>query len=154
MLCITNFLASMMAGVAIFSVLGNMAYEVGVNVRDVAQGGPGLAFIVYPRALSNLPMPTLWYILFFGMILLLGVSSQNAEVESMVTMLVDLKPRFFNANRRRRPLFVLFVCLTCFCCALIMTSQGGMYLFQEKSKTIICKKIFSSCIFQLELNFS
>ena len=46
MLCITNFLASMMAGVAIFSVLGNMAHEVGLKVEDVAQGGPGLAFIV------------------------------------------------------------------------------------------------------------
>ena len=56
-------------------------------------------FPVYPRALSNLPMPTMWYILFFGMILLLGVSSQNAEMESMVTMLVDLRPKFFNANR-------------------------------------------------------
>lgn len=71
------------------------------QVEEVAQGGPGLAFIVYPRALTNLPAPNIWYIMFFGMILLMGVSSQTAETESMITMIVDLMPKFFNKHPRR-----------------------------------------------------
>jgi hypothetical protein len=39
--------------------------------------------------------------MFFGMILLMGVSSQTAETESMITMIVDLMPKFFNKHPRR-----------------------------------------------------
>ena len=53
LICSLNFLASMMAGIAIFSVLGHMAHELGTSVDQVAQGGPGLAFIAYPRALAK-----------------------------------------------------------------------------------------------------
>lgn len=122
--------ASVVSGFAIFSVLGFMASEMGVEVGDVAEKGPGLAFIAYPRAIGMMPLPQLWAVLFFVMLLLLGLASQYVAVEGMCTMIVDLNPRYWNQDKFRRPVFVAFSCFICFLAALPMVTKGGMYVFQ------------------------
>jgi len=44
---------SLLAGFTIFAVLGNLAHELGVPVKDVVRGGNGLAFISYPDAIAK-----------------------------------------------------------------------------------------------------
>lgn len=46
---------SLLSGITIFGILGNLAHEMGINPSEVlsAGGGTGLAFISYPTALSK-----------------------------------------------------------------------------------------------------
>ena len=48
----------------------------GKSVAEVVSDGPGLVFVVFPHALSKLPWPQVWSVVFFLMLLLLGIDSQ------------------------------------------------------------------------------
>uniref|UniRef100_A0A672VFW5 Transporter n=1 Tax=Strigops habroptila TaxID=2489341 RepID=A0A672VFW5_STRHB len=100
MLCFLNSSTSLVAGFAIFSVLGFMAREQGVPIAEVAESGPGLAFIAYPAAVTMMPVSQLWSCLFFLMLIFLGLDSQFVCVESMVTALIDMFPGVFRKKGR------------------------------------------------------
>ena len=71
-ICILDGFTGVFAGFAIFTVLGYMSEKTGVEVSQLAVGGPGLSFIVYPEALSLMPFPWIWCILFFLMMITIG----------------------------------------------------------------------------------
>ncbi|POI32328.1 hypothetical protein CIB84_003919 [Bambusicola thoracicus] len=129
MLCFLNSATSFVAGFAIFSVLGFMAREQGVPIAEVAESGPGLAFIAYPTAVTMMPVSQLWSCLFFLMLIFLGLDSQFVCVESMVTALTDMFPGVFR-KRGHRELLILAIAVICYLLGLLLVTEGGMYIFQ------------------------
>ncbi|XP_051791364.1 sodium- and chloride-dependent neutral and basic amino acid transporter B(0+)-like [Erpetoichthys calabaricus] len=122
--CVTNCATSVFAGFAIFSVLGHIAYISHKPVSEVAQSGFGLAFIVYPEALSKLPISPLWSILFFFMLLTLGIDSQFALIETITTALQDEFPKYL---RSRRALITVVVCVVLYLLGLPCVTGAGIY---------------------------
>uniref|UniRef100_A0A3Q1EVH4 Transporter n=1 Tax=Acanthochromis polyacanthus TaxID=80966 RepID=A0A3Q1EVH4_9TELE len=112
-LCLLNSATSVVAGFAIFSVLGYMTYEQGNYLHFMGMfTGPGLAFIVYPRAVATMPMPQLWSVCFFLMIILLGLDSEFVGLECLMTSLCDMFPTYLRRGFRRE-LLLLGICSTC-----------------------------------------
>lgn len=128
-LCLLNSSTSFVAGFAIFSALGFMAYEQNTDISKVAESGPGLAFIAYPRAVAMMPFPQLWAVFFFIMIILLGLDSQFVGLEALTTALSDLNPSFFHVGHRRK-ILLLAISIFCFFIGLVMVTEGGLYIFQ------------------------
>ncbi|KAM9008082.1 sodium- and chloride-dependent glycine transporter 1 isoform 3-T3 [Guaruba guarouba] len=122
---ITNCATSVYAGFVIFSILGFMANHLGVEVSKVADHGPGLAFVAYPEALTLLPISPLWSILFFFMLILLGLGTQFCLLETLVTAIVD---EVGNEWIIRRKTFVtLGVAVAGFLLGVPLTTQAGIY---------------------------
>uniref|UniRef100_UPI003AAB2BBB sodium- and chloride-dependent betaine transporter-like isoform X2 n=1 Tax=Centroberyx gerrardi TaxID=166262 RepID=UPI003AAB2BBB len=128
-LCCLNSATSIFAGFTVFSVLGFMAHELGVDITEVAVSGPGLAFIAYPKALSLLPGSSFWAVLFFLMILFLGLDSQFVCVESLATAITDMFPRYLRRPGGRE-ILVLVIAVVCFLLGLPLITEGGIVLFQ------------------------
>ncbi|CAH0394010.1 unnamed protein product [Bemisia tabaci] len=128
-IAVTNSATSLYSGFAVFSVLGFMAQQHGVPIAEVAESGPGLVFIAYPKAVTQMQGAPVWSAFFFFMIILMGIDSQFVGVEGFVTAVVDLFPGFLRKGKRRE-LFIALVSLVSFLIGLTMVTKGGMYVFQ------------------------
>ncbi|XP_062920513.1 sodium- and chloride-dependent glycine transporter 1 isoform X4 [Mobula hypostoma] len=122
---ITNCATSVYAGFVIFSILGFMAEHLGVDVSNVADHGPGLAFVAYPEALTLLPISPFWSLLFFFMLILLGLGTQFCLLETLVTAVVDEIGSDW--IRRRKSLVTLGVAVIGFLLGISLTTQAGIY---------------------------
>ncbi|XP_059158822.1 sodium- and chloride-dependent glycine transporter 1-like [Physella acuta] len=133
---IVNCCTSFYAGFVVFSTLGYMAKIKNVPIEKVTAGGPGLAFIVYPEAIGSMPVSTLWAILFFFMLCILGFSTQFSAAETIMTAIIDEFPAFFR-TRKRQLLFRVFVCLSGFVLGIPMVTNGGSHLLNLVDEAVL-----------------
>uniref|UniRef100_A0AAR2K8R5 Transporter n=1 Tax=Pygocentrus nattereri TaxID=42514 RepID=A0AAR2K8R5_PYGNA len=88
-----NCLTSFVSGFVIFTVLGYMAEMRQQGVETVAKdAGPSLLFIIYAEAIANMPAATFFAIIFFLMIIMLGLDSTFAGLEGVITAMLDEFP--------------------------------------------------------------
>ncbi|XP_031597464.2 sodium- and chloride-dependent GABA transporter ine [Oreochromis aureus] len=127
---IINSVTSILAGFVIFSAFGYMSYLQGIPVSDLAVDGPGLVYVVYPQAFANMPVAQLWAVLFFFMLLCLGLDSEFAMVEVMVTSLMDQFYKDVIHIFKKKELFVLAVCFVACLFGIPCVMQVGIYVFQ------------------------
>nr|XP_046266423.1 sodium- and chloride-dependent GABA transporter ine [Scatophagus argus] len=127
---IINSLTSILAGFVIFSAFGYMSHLQSIPVSDLAVDGPGLVYVVYPQAFANMPVAQLWAVLFFFMLLCLGLDSEFAMVEVMVTSLMDEFYQKLMNIFKRKELFVLAICGAASLLGIPCVMQAGIYVFQ------------------------
>ncbi|TSL04366.1 Sodium-dependent proline transporter [Bagarius yarrelli] len=125
---IGNCATSFFAGFAIFSILGHMAWRKGVPVEQVADTGPGLAFVAYPEALALLPGSVFWAILFFLMLFMLGVDTLFGNMEGITTAILDEFPQL-RVNMKQKTIFLALLCFGFYLMGLLLVTNGGIYWF-------------------------
>jgi NSS family neurotransmitter:Na+ symporter len=117
----SNCTFSFLSGFAVFSVLGYFATVTNVDITALATGGPGLAFKVYPVALSKLPFWVSGFtLLFFVTLLLLGIDSAFSLLEAVSAAISDK----FKMSRKNSTTIVALVGLLF---GLPFTTGAGLY---------------------------
>ncbi|KAG5865600.1 hypothetical protein JTB14_020734 [Gonioctena quinquepunctata] len=102
-----------------------------INVRecllsrelDAAAEGTGLAFIVFTQAIVELPGAPFWAVIFFMMLLSLGIGSQIGILEGMLCTIFDIEI----LKRVSKQYITAVVCLICFLVGIIFTTGAGEY---------------------------
>ncbi|WOF16425.1 hypothetical protein F1737_06765 [Methanoplanus sp. FWC-SCC4] len=114
-------MTSFVAGFAVFSALGYLAHTNGVAVTEVVKGGIELVFVAYPAAISAMPLlPEVFGIMFFLMIVMLGIDSAFSMVDSTSCALQDyikIPPLLTTA----------IVCIVGFIGSMLFASGGDLY---------------------------
>jgi len=132
-----NSSTSFFAGFVVFPILGYLASEVASsnpciesdNLADLAAiglSGTGLAFIAFPIAVSQMPGGFLWAFVFFLMLLCLGIDSEFAMVESVVTVLEDAG----YGKKMGRAKLAAVVCFVTYLIGFIFMTRSGLYWFE------------------------
>lgn len=135
---IGNICTSIFAGFVIFSIIGYLAHDLQMPIDKVVDQGAGLAFIVYPDVVTRLPISPLWSILFFVMMITLGMGSEFALLETMMTAVQDTFPQL----RAKKTYVVAVVCLIGFLGGLSVTCNGGMYILQLMDNYVSSWSVF------------
>ncbi len=117
---LTNCFFSVFAGLGVFSVLGYMAKATSQPLEEVVSESLGLAFVAFPKAISLLPaFSHLFGVLFFGSLVIAGLSSSISIIEAFTSGLIDK----FHYPRR---VVVSVLCVVGFLGSIIFTTQAGL----------------------------
>jgi neurotransmitter:Na+ symporter, NSS family len=120
--CVIDCAYSVIAGLAVFGTIGYMAQAKGVAFAEAIRGGPGLAFIVYPEAINQLPWGNRTFgALFFLVLIIAGISSAISLTEAFTCSLCDK----FTISRKRT---VSLLCLLGLGGSVIFTTRGGLFI--------------------------
>ncbi len=93
----SNASFELLAGIGVFAAIGFLATSAQVGIDEVARDGIGLAFVVFPEIISQLPGPSGVYgFLFFGSLVLAGTSSLISVSQTYVAAIEDK----FSLSRR------------------------------------------------------
>ena len=121
---LTNSGISFFAGFVVFSTLGYLAQALGQPVSEVAGSGVGLAFVIFPTAISRLPGGTvihaIFALIFFVTLINLAINSAFSLVEAIVTGLKDIVSA-------KRETITFYVCLAGLTAGLIFCTRSGLY---------------------------
>lgn len=79
----------LLAGIGVFAALGFMAQAAGVAVDEVATSGLGLAFVAFPAIINEAPAGALIGVLFFGSLVLAGITSLVSVIEVVISAVRD-----------------------------------------------------------------
>ncbi len=118
---ICDALTALVGGLAVFGALGYLSSQTGTPITELKASGPGLAFVVYPMIINKLPMlNTLFGILFFVMLLTLGIDSAFSLVEAVTSGIRDK----FGWSHKKANLMVSYIG---FVFGLLFISGAGLY---------------------------
>jgi len=126
MIAIGNSVTSVFSGLVVFAILGFMAYDSETSVETVVKGGPGLAFIVYPKVVSQMPAGgAVFSFLFFFMLITISLGSVFGAFETVMSAVTDqlvwLRPY--------KPHLVVATSAAMFGMGLTFTCGGGIHMF-------------------------
>jgi SNF family Na+-dependent transporter len=89
-----NVLTSIFASISLFSFIGYISHKTGVSIEDMPIEGMELSFVIYPALLTTLPFANFWSVMFFLMLIAIGLSTNFAFIDPVATFIHEILLRY------------------------------------------------------------
>lgn len=133
---------SIVAGILIFAILGNMAHEQAKPLTEVVTSGVGLAFVTIPSAINLLPAPYILGPLFFFALVVAGLSSHISIIEAVTSAFIDK----LNLSRK---VAASLICGIGFIISMAFATNGGLLLLDLVDYFMNNIALLASCLVEL-----
>ncbi|XP_036963461.1 sodium-dependent neutral amino acid transporter B(0)AT2 [Acanthopagrus latus] len=114
-----------------FARLGLETCSIEAELNKAVQG-TGLAFIAFTEAMTHFPASPFWSVMFFLMLVNLGLGSMFGTIEGILTPLID-------TFKVRKEFLTVGVCVLAFSIGLLFVQRSGNYfvaMFDDYSATL------------------
>jgi len=139
---IFNCMFSVFAGFGVFSVLGYMSHSTAQPISGVVKESIGLAFVVYPKAISMLPAFSREFgLIFFAILVIAGLSSGISILEGITSAIIDK----FHYSRK---IVVSVLSVFGFLGGIIFTTRSGLYWLDIVDNFVTHYGIMIAAIFE------
>lgn len=127
-ICCSNSLIEILCGLAVFGVIGYLGTDVFDPVADAAAGNRlgsfDIAFLTLPEGTAQMPAAQFWSAIFFLTLMILGVSSAFALLDTFISLICDS-----NFGRHwNRSIVVTAAVVVSFLISLVFCTEFGYYL--------------------------
>jgi len=133
---------SIVSGILIFAILGNMAHEQALPLTEVVTSGVGLAFVTIPSAINLLPAPYILGPVFFFALVVAGLSSHISIIEAVTSAFIDK----LNLSRK---MAASLVCGFGFVISMAFATNGGLLLLDLVDYFMNNIALLASCLVEL-----
>lgn len=124
---VINSMTSILAAMVLFSFLGHVSHTLDIKIEDIEIEGIELAFVAYPAMLSLLPGSNIWAIIFFVMLIVIGIDSIFATFDFVMSFLKSEYPII--SKKLKMETFSLVLVFLNFLVGLIFCLRQGIYIF-------------------------
>lgn len=119
---------SILAATVLFSFLGHVSSTLGIPIEEMEIEGIELAFVAYPAMLSMLPGSNIWAIIFFLMLIVIGIDSIFATFDFVMSFILSEYPII--GRKCRKEIFSLILVACSFLFGLIFCLEQGIHIFE------------------------
>jgi SNF family Na+-dependent transporter len=113
-------------GVVVFSGIGYLSKKLNANITDFVEDGFGLVFVIYPEIIATFNGASIFAIIFFLMLISLGIDSAFGGMEGLYTAITDEYPYL----KRHKFIFRAIISGVPFLTSLATVTYGGSFVVQ------------------------
>ena len=123
---VVNCLTSFLYGVVVFSGIGYLSKKLKANITDFVEVGFGLVFVIYPEIIATFKGASIFSIIFFLMLISLGIDSAFGGMEGLYTAITDEYPTL----KKHKFIFRVVISGVPFLTSLATVTYGGSFVVQ------------------------
>ena len=120
-----NLVTSLLGSLSLYAFIGHASFMSGISIKEFPIDGIDLSFVFYPSLLATMPLANMWAILFFFMLMLVGISTVYNLIEVISSFIIGFLRKYKNLHcNKSLMIFLILLIVYIFNVTIFWTNAG------------------------------